>query len=139
MLAQLPPFLSQRRHWYWKLVGLFDHWPRLAFSVLPSWGVPLIVGGLVLTGATLLAAPPAVANAARAATTTAATPAPKAAPRTTQRFFCLVCIPNPFRDRSRCLTRRRLPKRRAEKTVLSRRLQLGAARLTCAEWHPISA
>src|SRR4029079_13259587 len=75
-------------------------------------------GGLVLTGATLPAAPPDVTNAARAATTTAATPAPKTAPRAVQRVLCLVCIPCPFRNRSRCLTRRRFSPGRNLQTAL---------------------
>src|SRR5581483_3495502 len=68
-----------------------------ALRVLSSWGVPEMIGGCWLTGFAALAAMPGLAKAPRAAATTAATPAPNAAPIATQRFLCLVCMPNPFR------------------------------------------
>src|SRR5205809_948760 len=43
--------VSHRSHWYWKLVGLFCQLPFCAVRVSPCRGVPLIVGGLVFTGA----------------------------------------------------------------------------------------
>ena len=45
MFAQLPPSLSQRRHWYVNVVGAPFHVPLLVVSVLPSWVVPETVGG----------------------------------------------------------------------------------------------
>ena len=62
---------------------------------------------LVFTGFAWLAAAPELANAASAETTTAATPAPKAAPMATQRFLCVVLISCvPFRL---CITLRYVP------------------------------
>jgi hypothetical protein len=56
MVAQLPPFLSQRSQLKLKSVGLFVHSPRVPVSVFPSWGVPLIDGGVVFCGAAVPAA-----------------------------------------------------------------------------------
>src|SRR5687768_627377 len=42
--AQLLPSSAQRLHWYVKLVGLPVHVPVLVVSVLPTSGVPEIVG-----------------------------------------------------------------------------------------------
>jgi hypothetical protein len=69
----LPPPLH-RSHWYAKLVGLLLHVPFDAVSVWPTVGVPLIVGGAVLTGVAALATPASTS----AATTTIAVAASRA-------------------------------------------------------------
>src|SRR5579885_2055553 len=75
MLEQLPPFWSQRRHWNDVEVGLLLHVPPCAVSVLPSTGVPLIVGGLWFDGGD----PAARENPATTSTVTA--PAARSASR----------------------------------------------------------
>ena len=53
VLAQLPPFPSQRCHWYANDIGCVpSQLPGLAVSTSPSRGVPEIEGGAVLRGAT---------------------------------------------------------------------------------------
>jgi hypothetical protein len=52
MLTQSLPLAWQRCHWYWNVVGLFCQVPFCAVSVSPTRGVPVIVGGSMLTGAT---------------------------------------------------------------------------------------
>ena len=59
MVAQLPPSLSQRRHWYVNVVGALLHVPLLVVSVLPSWAVPEIVGGDCVTRGSLRGGRPA--------------------------------------------------------------------------------
>src|SRR5215218_5259067 len=51
MSTQLSPFASQRRHWYSNATGSVPvQWPRSTVRVLPTRAVPLIVGGIVLSG-----------------------------------------------------------------------------------------
>jgi hypothetical protein len=52
MSTHAPPPASQRCHWY-AYVGVvaLDHVPGRALMIWPSWNVPEIVGGAVLTGA----------------------------------------------------------------------------------------
>src|SRR5262245_6558776 len=130
MLAQLPPSLSQRSHWYWYLSGLLSQLPRLPWSCLPCCGVPEIVGGEVFTGLAVPAATLEPAQAASEATTTAATPAPKAAPMAVQRFLCVVCMSYPFR--LLVLSETRYPHTAGAKRRFSRRLHLPRLGLTCA-------
>ena len=59
IVAQLPPSLSQRRHWYVNVVGVPLHVPLLVVSVLPSWAVPEIVGGDVVPRRSLRGGRPA--------------------------------------------------------------------------------
>src|SRR5439155_20887711 len=59
--------VSHRSHWYWKLVGLFCQLPFCAVRVSPCRGVPLIVGGLVFTGAAALACAANIAKAPKMA------------------------------------------------------------------------
>jgi len=48
---QLPPFASQRRQSYVKLIGVAPlHLPGSAVKVSPTWALPEIVGGDWLTG-----------------------------------------------------------------------------------------
>jgi hypothetical protein len=54
----------QRCHWYWKAVGLLLQVPFCAVSVSPTFGVPVIVGALVLAGGAATAAPAQTPRAA---------------------------------------------------------------------------
>ena len=57
---QLPPEVSQRCHWYAKLIGESPpHDPLDPLSVAPTWVVPPIVGGVVFDGATGVGSPAA--------------------------------------------------------------------------------
>jgi hypothetical protein len=78
---QLPPFWSQRRHWYANAVGLFVHRPTFATSVTPTSALPEIVGGSWFAGRAELAAEPSVA-APRVAAATAVRAAAAATART---------------------------------------------------------
>src|SRR5688500_17613602 len=49
-LTHETPAALQRCQWYWNAVGLLLHVPFCAVSVSPTRGVPVIVGGAVLTG-----------------------------------------------------------------------------------------
>src|SRR5262245_52869192 len=78
MFEQLPPSLSQRRHWYVNVIGVDPfHFPGSAVNVSLTFGVPEIVGGVEFVGATVEAAPPScvalntapIAVAARARST----------------------------------------------------------------------
>src|ERR687895_1944195 len=69
----LPPLRSQRRHEKAN-VGCPVHRPSFAVSVLPSWGVPEIVGGDSFLGGAWATAAPLSATAATAASTTTAVP-----------------------------------------------------------------
>src|SRR5581483_5116736 len=75
MSEQLPPFSSQRRHWYEYVIGAVPlHSPGSAVSVEPTCGVPEIVGGEVLAGdpgAAFVAAKPNVVDSPSATTTPA--------------------------------------------------------------------
>ena len=93
MVAQLPPSLSQRRHWYVNVVGVLVHVPLLVVSVLPSWAVPEIVGGDVLPGGACGAAAPPVS--ARPATAASRSSAPIAASPST---FIFIFMPSPSSD-----------------------------------------
>jgi hypothetical protein len=75
---QLPPLRSQRRHEKANVVGCPVHRPSFAVSVLPSWGVPEIVGGDSFVGGAWATAAPWSATAATAASTTTAVPAASA-------------------------------------------------------------
>ena len=51
MFLQALPFLSQRCHWYWYVIGWSPtHVPVVEESVEPTEAVPEIVGGAVLPG-----------------------------------------------------------------------------------------
>src|SRR5215467_10000607 len=136
MLAQLPPSLSQRTHWNWNLSGLLLQLPRSPVSTLSSCGVPEMVGGDVFTGLSALAATPEPANAASEATTTAATPAPKAAPIAVQRFLCVVCMSYPFR--LLVLSIRRFPRRAVPNGAFSKGLHLPRGGVNLRRCPPIS-
>ena len=45
-------FVVQRNHAYVKLVGLLSHAPVLAAMLLPTFGIPVICGRVVLCGGT---------------------------------------------------------------------------------------
>jgi hypothetical protein len=64
MFEQLAPAALQRCHWYWKVVGLFDHSPFWAVSVFPTRGVPVMVGSSVFSGGAWTAAEPIPTTAA---------------------------------------------------------------------------
>src|SRR4051812_29436128 len=76
MLAQLPPVLSQRRHWWLKVSGVVPlQVPFVVDRVLPTSGVPETTGGCVFEGTDellLVAAMPAAAALASASAVTAA-------------------------------------------------------------------
>src|SRR5262249_52470385 len=73
MLLQASPFAPQISHWYWKLNGLEPFQvPGLAVSLLPTTGLPVIVGAVSFVGAT---APCDVAPIATPTTTREARPA----------------------------------------------------------------
>jgi len=69
------PVLPQRSHWYWYAVGVLLHVPFWAMSVSPTDGVPVIVGGAVLTGAACTAASAPPTSAALTAASASARPA----------------------------------------------------------------
>src|SRR2546430_6930087 len=50
MLAQLPPFALQRVQKKLKSVGLFLQSPLWPVRIWPTWGVPVIVGGVFCSG-----------------------------------------------------------------------------------------
>jgi hypothetical protein len=51
MSAQLPPFWSQRLHWYANVIGWLPlHVPAFAVSVCPTAAEPETVGGFVAAG-----------------------------------------------------------------------------------------
>jgi hypothetical protein len=78
-------------------VGVVVPVAAVAVELLALLRRPEIVGGEVFSGFAVPAARLKPANAESEATTTAATPAPKAAPMAIQRFLCVVCISYPFR------------------------------------------
>src|SRR4051794_32330220 len=81
------PLVLQRSHWYENAVGEFDQVPFDAVNVCPTCGVPVTVGGAVLTGAALLAACPAPA---RSATSTSAAAKTDPIPAVFQVFIALL-------------------------------------------------
>src|SRR5262245_45808027 len=87
MVAQLPPFLSQRTHEKLKSVGLFFHVPLWPKTPCPSWAEPVIVGGSPGCGFAVAAATPEPAKTPSAPTITALTVAPESAPASIQRFL----------------------------------------------------
>jgi hypothetical protein len=61
---QLPPFASQRRHWYENVTGCAPaHVPGFAVSVSFTAGLPLTVGGDVFVGGRAWTTPVAVETA----------------------------------------------------------------------------
>src|SRR5262249_60768764 len=67
MLLHASPLAPQISHWYWKLNGLEPFQvPGLAVSLLPTTGLPVIVGAVSFVGA---AAPREVAPIATPTTT----------------------------------------------------------------------